>query len=87
MCESEFGFELVVGKTYKVCLKPFDELLALGLVEDCDRNDVWYEDYLDSDVGLITVPSQEEWGSVPVHWSTGESFFYVMKELKILGEV
>ena len=30
---SECGFELVVGRKYKVCLKPFDELLALGLVE------------------------------------------------------
>ena len=31
-------FDLVVGKTYKVCLKPFEELLALGLAEDCDEN-------------------------------------------------
>ena len=84
---SECGFGLVVGKTYKVSLKPFDELLALGLAEDCDRDDPWYEDYLDSDVGLVIVPSQEEWGSVPVHWSTGGSFFYRLKELKILGEV
>ena len=87
MCESECEIELVVGKTYKVCLKPFDELLALGLVEGFDEDALWYKDYLDSDVGLVTVPSQEEWGSVPVHWSTGGSFVYRLKELKVLGEV
>ena len=87
MCEFECGFELVVGKTYKVCLKPFDELLALGLVEGWQGDLDWYKDYLGRDVGSVTVPSQEEWGSVKVHWSTGDSFFYHLKELKILGEV
>lgn len=80
---------LVEGKTYKVCLKPFEELLALGLVEGRDVSHTWYREYLGSDVGLVTIPSQEGegWKSVPVHWSTGESFFYDLKELKILGEV
>ena len=84
---SECGFELVVGKTYKVCLKPFEELLALGLVEGWDEEHTWYREYLGRDVGLVTVPSQEEQGSAQVRWSTGESFFYHLKELKILGEV
>ena len=84
---SECGFDLVEGKTYKVCLKPFEELVALGLAEGWDEEHTWYREYLGRDVGLVTVPSQEEWKSVPVHWSTGESFFYHLKELKILGEV
>lgn len=87
MCESACGFELVVGKTYKVCLKPFDELLALGLVEGFDEDAPWYKDYLDSDVGLVTMPSQGEWGSVKVLWSNGKKFLYRLEELKILGEV
>lgn len=85
MCE----FDLVEGRKYKVCLKPFDELLALGLVEGSDVKHTWYREYLGSDVGLVTVPSQEGegWKSVPVHWSNGGRFFYDLKELKILGEV
>lgn len=78
---------LVEGETYKVCLKPFDELLALGLVEDCDEDFPWYKKCLSRDVGLVTVPSQDEWGSVLVRWSNGDRFFYDLKELKILGEV
>ena len=84
---SECGFELAEGKKYKVCLKPFEELLALGLVEGWDEEHTWYREYLGRDVGLVTVPSQEEWKSVKVHWSTGGRFYYDMKELKILGEV
>lgn len=83
MCE----FDLVVGKKYKVCLKPFDELLALGLVEGWQGDLDWYKDYLGRDVGLVTVSSREEWGSVRVCWSTGKRFLYRLEELKILGEV
>lgn len=83
MCE----FDLVAGKKYKVCLKPFDDLLALGLVVGWDEDHTWYKDYIGSDVGCVTLPSQDEWGSVPVYWSNGEIFFYDLKELKILGEV
>ena len=80
-------FELVEGKTYKVCLKPFEELLELGLVVEWDAPHIWYKNYLGRDVGLVTVPSQEEQGSVQVRWSNDERFFYHLKELKILGEV
>ena len=83
MCE----FDLVEGRKYKVRLKPFEELLALGLVEGRGFNPIWYRDYLGSDVGCVTLPSQGEWESVPVHWSNGQIFFYDLKELKILGEV
>ena len=83
MCE----FDLAVGKEYKVCLKPFDELLALGLVEGSDVKHTWYREYLGSDVGCVTLPSKDEWESIPVHWSNGQVFFYDLKELKILGEV
>ena len=80
-------FDLVEGRKYKVCLKPFEELLALGLAVEWDVNHTWYRDYLGSDVGCVTLPSQVEWNSVPVYWGSGEIFFYDLKELKILGEV
>ena len=45
-----FESDLVVGvgKTYKVCLKPFEELLALGLVEGWEEEHTWYREYLGS---------------------------------------
>ena len=84
---SECEIELVVGKKYKVRLKPFEELVALGLAEGWDEEHTWYREYLGRDVGLVTVPSQEEWKSVKVHWSNDDRFFYDLRELKILGEV
>ena len=59
----------------------------LLLKERWDAPHIWYKNYLGRDVGLVTVPSQEEQGSVQVRWSNDERFFYHLKELKILGEV
>lgn len=81
MCE----FELVVGRKYKVCLKPFEELLALGLVEGSDVKHTWYREYLGSDVGVFM--HLDDCQGVVVHWSDGSNYFYDLKELKILGEV
>lgn len=78
---------LVEGKTYKVRLKPFDELLELGLVGEGSEAYTWYKNYLGCDVGLVKIPSQEECRGVRVYWSTGKSFLYDLRELKVLGEV
>lgn len=82
MCE----FDLVVGKKYKVRLKPLEELLTTGGLQSGDQVVPWIEPYLNGCVGVMVFEGDEV---VEVDWRDGERVLwcYGLDRLKILGEV
>lgn len=83
---SECGFELVVGRKYKVRLKPLEELLSRGMLTEGELGDPWFMPYLSGDVGVMVF---REGDTQLVDWGDGSAILwhYCLPQLKILGEV
>lgn len=81
---------LVKGRTYKVRLKPLEELMKIAphlFEDDGSTAHRWISNYLDGTVGVTTFDGRE--GEVlSVQWtSDGDSWTYTPSRLKFLGEV
>ena len=81
------GEGLIVGRRYKVRLKPREELVVVG-VEECHLQATWFNNYMDGQVGVLHYdPVSSEGGrAYEVLWA--DTFWYYRLEwLKVLGEV
>lgn len=83
MCE----FDLVVGRKYKVRLKPLEDLLSRGVLTKSDMEKAWFKLYLGGSVGVMVFREADlqlvswGWGGKTISWC------YCLYQLKILGEV
>lgn len=79
---------LVKGRTYKVRLKPLEELIRIAphlFEDDGSTTHRWISNYLDGTVGVTTFDGSEV---LSVQWtSDGDSWTYTPSRLKFLGEV
>ena len=82
MCE----FDLVVGKKYKVRLKPLEDLLSRGVLTESDLERPWFKLYLGGCVGTMVFMDND---FQLVDWGDGNAvvWCYCLHQLKILGEV
>lgn len=78
--------ELVEGKTYKVRLRPLEELEQE--VDTVGRlGEVWFKDYVDGQVGVLHYGEEKpEWDTYMVRWE-GDFWYYRLGCLKVLGEL
>lgn len=79
--------ELIVGRRYKVRLKPREELVEM--LSERIFQEVWFNDYMDGQVGVLNydhVAATSEDGAYEVFWE-GTFWYYRLEWLKILGEV
>lgn len=79
---------LVVGRKYKVRLKPLEELLEVG-VEECHLQATWLKNYMDGQVGVLhydRVAATADDGAYKVIWAD-TYWHYRLEWLKVLGEV
>lgn len=78
--------ELVEGKTYKVRLRPLEDLLSGGLLSVGEEHFHWYSRCQDGCIGIMTFDGEE---NQVVDWGTelGFTWCYRLDYLKVLGEV
>ena len=79
-------FELVVGREYKVRLKPLEELLSTGMITEGELGYPWFKSYLSGNVGVMVFRDGD---FQVVDWEDGSTvlWHYFLPQLKILGEV
>lgn len=83
------GEGLIVGRRYKVRLKPLEELV--GVVEECHLRATWFKDYMDGQVGVlhygrVAAADDDDYGAYKVIWAD-TYWHYRLEWLKVLGEV
>ena len=77
--------ELVEGKTYKVRLRPLEELEQE--VDTVRLGEVWFKDYVDGQVGVLHYDGEKpESDTYMVRWE-GDFWYYRLGYLKVLGEL
>lgn len=77
--------ELVEGKTYKVRLRPLEELEQE--VDTVILGEAWFKDYVDGQVGVLHYDVEKpEWDTYMVRWE-GDFWYYRLDCLKVLGEL
>lgn len=85
MQEGSFG-ELVNGRTYKVRLRPLEELISNGLLTKDEKDWPWYSRCQDGCIGVMVFDGE---GFQVVDWGAELGFLwgYRLDYLKVLGEV